>query len=106
MREGPVIGIIKLTKKYLSIQFHGKKTRKQVNSNKGTYLSDMSEQWSMALSFTDVDQISDAMVDSYFTSKNFMSWGGNTPEDVLMGIVFGLTDPGIGWNSVNSQINY
>ena len=72
---------------------------KQVNPYKGPNRAPMKEQWSMALSLTDVDQISDAMVDSYFTSNSQKSWGGDTPEDVLMGLVFGLTDPTIGWNT-------
>ena len=58
----------------------------------------MSTQWAMALPLTDVESITDTMVNSAFAHADSMANGGDLPEDVLLGLVFGMTDPAIGWN--------
>ena len=66
-----------------------------------------------ALPLTDISLISDRMVSNAFASINKMYYGGDDPEDVLMGeflydwifdisiillgIVFSRTDPSVGW---------
>ena len=60
-------------------------------------LTNMDQEYVMAIPFINVQELTNDMIDVAFLKVYGMYGGGDLAEDVLLAIVFGMTDPDLFW---------
>jgi len=60
--------------------------------------SNIDKIWRIVLQLTEVQSISDRMVDDAFGLISTMDGGGDGPEDILLGLVFSMDSAKVNWN--------